>query len=63
MAETVSLRDVAALKGCSKQTVRRACEQGKLNTDYDPVTNEYFVHRDELLEAWQPGTAGKPRVD
>lgn len=47
--------EVAALKGCSKKSVHRACEQGKLNCEYDPVTNTYEIHDDERLAAWLAG--------
>lgn len=56
MAEMLRPGEVAALKGCSKKSVHRACEQGKLNYEFDPVTGEYTVYNDEKLAAWQPGT-------
>jgi hypothetical protein len=60
MAELLKLKAVADRKGCSKKTVHRACEQGKLNTDFDPVTAEYQVFDDEKLAQWQPGASGTP---
>lgn len=56
MAVLLRPGEVAERKGCSKKTVHRACEQGKLNHEYDPVTGEYSVYDDERLAAWQPGT-------
>lgn len=58
MADTLRPGEVAALKECSKKTVHRACDQGKLNYEYDPVTGGYAVHDDEKLAAWQPGPQG-----
>jgi len=52
--------EVAALKGCSKKTVHRACEQQKVNSEFDPVTGEYRVYDDEKLASWQPGEGGRP---
>ena len=58
MAKLLRPVEVATLKGCSKKTIHRACEQGKLNTEYDPVNNAYSVYDDEKLAAWQPGDPG-----
>lgn len=60
MDNLLSQKDVAAAKGCSKKAVHRACENGKLNTDFDPVTGEYRVYDDEVLARWQPGESGRP---
>lgn len=54
VADLLRPGEVAALKGCSKKTVHRVCEQGKLNHEFDPVTGEYSVCDDEKLAAWQP---------
>lgn len=51
--------EVASMKGCSKKTVVRSCEKGRLNCEYDPVNNEYEVYEDEKLEAWQPQIQAK----
>ena len=59
MAVLLKLKEVAARKGCSTKAIRRACEQGKVNSDFDPVTAEYQVYDDELLARWQPGDSGK----
>lgn len=56
MAKLLHPGEVAVLKGCSKKSVQRACEQGKLNSEYDPVINEYTVYDDEKLAQWRPGT-------
>ncbi|HWI52565.1 MAG TPA: hypothetical protein VNT01_10545 [Symbiobacteriaceae bacterium] len=58
MAKLLRIGEVAALKGCSRKALHRACEQGKLNTEYDPVNNEYTIYEDAVLAAWQPGEAG-----
>ncbi|HYF94390.1 MAG TPA: hypothetical protein VD969_19395 [Symbiobacteriaceae bacterium] len=58
MAKLLRPGEVAALKGCSKKTIHRACEQGKLNTEYDPVNNAYSIYDDEKLAAWHPGETG-----
>ena len=62
MPTLLKLKAVAAMKGCSKKTVHRACENGKLNTEFDAVTGEYEVCEDEKLAQWQPGESGKPTV-
>jgi|GEM_PF-2725519 len=56
----LKLKAVAARKGCSKKAVHRACENGKLNSQFDPVTAEYRVYNDEKLAAWEPGESGTP---
>lgn len=61
MANLLHPGEVAALKGCSKKSVQRACEQGKLNSEYDPVNNEYTVYDDEKLALWHPGAGQSPR--
>jgi hypothetical protein len=53
--------EAAARKGCSKKAIRRACEQEKLNYEYDPVTGEYSVYDDDKLAAWRPGASSSPR--
>ena len=58
MANLLRPGEVATLKGCSKKTVHRACENEKLNSEFDPVTGEYSVYDDEKLAAWQPGESG-----
>lgn len=58
MARMLRVGEVAALKGCSKKSVHRACEQGKLHSEYDPVNNEYTIYNDEQLAQWQPGESG-----
>lgn len=58
MARLLHPGQVAEMKGCSKKTIQRACEQGKLNSEYDPVNNEYTVYDDEKLAQWRPGDAG-----
>jgi hypothetical protein len=60
MANKLNLKVAAARKGCSKKTIHRACENGKLNSEFDPVTAEYKVYDDEKLAQWQPGDSGKP---
>lgn len=55
MADLLKTGEVALRKGCSKKAVIRACEQARLNHEYDVVTNEYEVYDDERLAAWQPG--------
>jgi hypothetical protein len=60
MAKLLKLKDVAARKGCSTKSIRRACEQGKVNSEFDPVTAEYQVYNDQLLAKWQPGDSGTP---
>lgn len=60
MANLLSLKAVAARKGCSKKTIHRACENGKLNSEFNPVTAEYQVYDDDTLAQWQPGDSGKP---
>lgn len=55
--------EAAARKGCSKKSIHRACEQGKLNSEFDPVTGEYQVHADETFAAWQPGESGVRQAD
>lgn len=59
MPKLLRTGEVADLKGCSKKAIHRACEQGKLNTEYDPVNNEYTIYDDETLAAWRPGEGGK----
>jgi predicted site-specific integrase-resolvase len=59
MARLISLKDAAARKGCSRKTMYRACENGKLNSEFEPVTGEYRVYDDEKLAQWQPGDRGK----
>jgi len=54
----ISAGEAATQKGCSKKSVRRACEQGKINSDYDPITGEYAVHEDEKWQEWRPGASG-----
>ncbi len=51
----LSLKEAAARKDCSRKAVQRACEKGKLNSEFDPVTGEYQVYDDEKLAAWAPG--------
>lgn len=58
MTNLLKLKAVAERKGCSKKTVHRACEKGKVNTEFDPVTGEYQVYDDETLAQWQPGESG-----
>lgn len=60
MPTLLSLKEAAARKGCSKKSVHRACEHGKVNSEFDPVTGEYQVYDDEKLAQWQPGESGKP---
>jgi hypothetical protein len=60
MADLIRPGEAAARKGCSKKTIHRACEQGKLKSEFDPVTGEYSVYDDELLAAWTPGESGTP---
>ncbi|MFZ5827234.1 MAG: hypothetical protein ACOY94_23295 [Bacillota bacterium] len=60
MSVLLKTGEVALRKGCSKKAVIRGCEQGRLNHEYDVVTNEYEVYDDEKLAAWQPpGQEGK----
>lgn len=63
MAVLLRLRMVAERKGCSKKAVHRACEKGKLNSEFDPVTGEYQVYDDARLAHWQPGDSGRPPAD
>lgn len=63
MADMLRPGEVAERKGCSKKTVHRACDQGKLNFEFDPVTGEYTVFDDEKLAAWQPGTSQATRPE
>lgn len=64
MARLIGPGEAAARKGCSKKTVHRACEQGKLNSEFDPVTGEYRVYDDERLAVWKPGESGvRPMPD
>lgn len=58
MPQLLKLRAVAEQKGCSRKTVHRACEKGRVNCDFDPVTGEYQVYDDEKLAAWEPGERG-----
>ncbi|MFZ5815233.1 MAG: hypothetical protein ACOY93_08005 [Bacillota bacterium] len=58
MVTLLKTGEVAARKGCSKKAVIRGCEQGKLNHEYDPVTNEYSVYDDERLAEWRPPSQG-----
>lgn len=58
MATLLKPGEVATRKGCSKKSVHRACEQEKLNYEFDPVTGEYSVYDDEKLAAWRPGESG-----
>lgn len=58
MATLLRPKEAAELKGCSKKTIHRACESGKVNSEFDPVTGEYQVYDDELFAAWQPGESG-----
>lgn len=60
MPTLLKLKTVAAMKGCSKKAVQRACEKEKLTTEFDPVTGEYQVYDDEKLAQWQPGESGRP---
>jgi len=60
MTALLKLKAVADRKGCSKKTIRRAVEKGKLNSEYDPVTGEYQVYDDAVLAQWQPGASGEP---
>jgi len=60
MATLLTLRETAARKGCSRKTLHRACESGKVNSEFDPLTGEYQVYDDEKLAHWQPGASGKP---
>lgn len=60
MTALLSLKTVAASKGCSRKTVQRACESGKLTSEFDPATGEYQVVDDDRLAQWQPGGSGKP---
>lgn len=61
MANLLTLKEAAALKGCSRKSIQRACEHGKVNSEYDPVTGEYQVYDDEMLSQWVPGETGAPR--
>jgi len=54
MAALLKPGEAAAIKGCSKKTIHRACEQGKLNHEFDPVTGEYSVYDDERFAQWEP---------
>ncbi|HWI60466.1 MAG TPA: hypothetical protein VNT75_01365 [Symbiobacteriaceae bacterium] len=63
MARLLRVGEVAELKGCGRKTVHRACEQGKVRSEYDPVNNEYTIYEDELLAAWRPGEAGQPPAE
>jgi hypothetical protein len=58
MSALLTQKEAAARKGCSKKTVHRACEKGKVNSHFDPVTGEYQVYDDEKLAQWQPGESG-----
>lgn len=58
MPALLRLKEVAEQKGCSRKTVHRACEKGKVNSEFDPVTGEYQVYDDEKLAAWEPGESG-----
>lgn len=60
MSTLLKLKEAAARKGCSRKTMHRACENGKVNSDFDPVTAEYQVIDDETFAQWQPGDSGKP---
>lgn len=60
MSTLLKLKEAAARKGCSRKTMHRACENGKVNSDFDPVTAEYQVIDDETFARWQPGESGKP---
>ncbi|MGE5674134.1 MAG: hypothetical protein ACM3XM_09615 [Mycobacterium leprae] len=60
MPTLLKLKEAAARKGCSKKSIHRACEAGKVNTEFDPVNGEYQVYDDELFARWQPGESGKP---
>lgn len=59
MATLLKLKAVAEAKGCSRKSVLRACEYGKLNSEFDPVNGEYQVYDDEKLAQWQPGPSGE----
>lgn len=58
MTTLLKLKAVAERKGCSKKTVHRACEKGKVNSEFDPVTGEYEVYDDAKLAEWEPGESG-----
>lgn len=60
MSTLLKLREAAARKGCSKKAIHRACEKGKVNSEFDPVTGEYQVYDDERFAEWMPGERGKP---
>lgn len=63
MLPRLTLKAAAERKGCSKKTMHRAAETGKVNSDFDPVTGAYLVHDDEKLAQWQPGPTGtQPEV-
>lgn len=59
MNTLLKLKEAAARKGCSKKTMHRACENGKVTSEFDPLTGEYEVYDDEKLAQWQPGDSGK----
>lgn len=58
MIRKLTLNEAAARKGCSRKTMLRVVESGKVNSDYDPVTGAYLIHDDEKLAQWQPGPSG-----
>lgn len=58
MATLLKLKEAADRKGCSKKALQRACEKGKVNSEFDPVTGEYQVYDDEKLAQWEPGPKG-----
>jgi hypothetical protein len=63
MARLLTLKEVAARKGCSRKTVYRACEKEKVNSHFDPVTGEYRVYDDKKMAQWEPGESGTPPAE